>query len=112
MRRILASWCCVGNQCEIPNHFCVFSSVYSYFLCLEHKTNYRQKGTLEPIRFFERGIVAVAAQREGGLICAALSVSASRVRVACCEKSQLEETSETPFSAALSLPVALGFFCE
>jgi hypothetical protein len=46
------------------------------------------------------------------LICAALSVSASRVRVACCEKSQSEDISETPFPAAPSLPVALGFFGE
>jgi hypothetical protein len=29
------------------------------------------------------------------------------VRVACCEKSHLEGTSETPFPAALSVPVAL-----
>jgi hypothetical protein len=42
------------------------------------------------------------------LICAALSVSASRVRVACCEKSQLEGISETPFPAALSLPLRLA----
>jgi hypothetical protein len=51
--------------------------------------------------------------RGGGVLsCAALSVSALRVRVACCEKPQLEETPETPFPAALSLPVALSFFGE
>ena len=41
------------------------------------------------------------------LFCAALCVGASRVRVACCKKSQLEGTSETPFPAALSVPLAL-----
>ena len=76
------------------------------------QTNYRQENSREPIRLFGRGFVTIASQGKGRgmLICALLSESTSRMRVASCEYSQSKKASETPFPAALSQSVALGFF--